>query len=232
MGKLREIRRRVNEWGLRRAAHWEVMHALARVLGIRVHYIIVSSGSGRWGRMAPPVIPEGYRVHMVGLDDLLPFVGSAADFSERFLRDAFAGGDVCVASFHGSELVGCSFQSGGRSPVTDQLDILIPKGFRYTYKTWIHPAHRRRNLSQIQGYVRYHARGGQSNDRGIWYVETHNYPSLLHSYRHPRERDLVMGFIGWWSLFGRQVPFRTRAARWLGVELVRKDDTRPRLYVR
>lgn len=232
MGKLREFRRRLDEWGPGRALHWEAMNALARLFGARVHYVIVGSGSGRVGRMTRPTIPAGYEVRMVWLDDLLPFVDTVSDLSEAFLRDAFGRGDVCVASFFHGALVGCSFQSGGRSKVTEQLDILVPEGFRYTYKTWIHADHRRRNLSQMQGYVRHHARSGESRDRGIWYVETHNYASLLHSYRHPNERSLGMGLIGWFSFFGRQVPFRTRAASWLGVELVRKDDARPRQFIR
>jgi len=179
---------------------------------------------------------------MVGLEDLLPFADRVADLSADFLETAFARGDSCVASFYragaGSDddLVGFSFQSGGCAKVTGQLDILIPAGFRYTYKTWIHPAHRRRNLSQAQGYVRTHARThagtGDDGARGMWYVETHNNASLLHSYRHPRDRYLDMGLIGWFSWFGRQIPFRTRRARWLGVELIRHGDLRVRQHTR
>ena len=214
-----------------RAIHWQIMRSLAVVLGLRVHYVFVGSGSGRLDRVAAPEIPVGYQVRMVALAELLPYAGTVPNLSAAFLEEAFAGGDVCVASFHGDELVGFSFQSGGRSPVTRQLDILVPEGFRYTYKTWVHAEHRRRNLTQIQNYVRHHSRSGEDRRRGFWYVETHNYPSLLHGYRRPEDRALVMGLIGWISLFGRQVPFRSSRARWLGVELVRKDDHRARQYV-
>jgi hypothetical protein len=208
------------------------MSALARFAGIRVHYVLVGSGSGRVSRAEPPRIPAGYQVRMVGRDDLLPYAGRVTDLSAGFLDVAFGRGDVCVASFFGDELVGISFQSGGRAKVTEQLDILVPEGFRYTYKTWIHPAHRRRNLSQAQTYVRTRARAAADLDRGLWYVETHNYASLLHGYRHPRDRYLDMGLIGWISWFGREIPFRTRRAAWLGVELVRRGDRRVRQYTR
>lgn len=63
-------------------------------------------------------------------------------------------------------------------------------------------------------------------------AETHNYPSLLHGYRHPRLRGLRMGFCGWITVFGRQIPFNSRRARWIGFEFVRREDHRRRQYVR
>jgi hypothetical protein len=40
-----------------------------------------------------------------------------------------------------------------------------------------------------------------------------------------------MGFCGWITIFGRQIPFTSRRARWVGFELVRNDDNRRRQYV-
>lgn len=205
------------------------MQFLARGLGFHVHYVFVGSGSGRTGRLPPPIVPDGYRVRMVDADELERHVGLAPGITPAFVDGVRRLGDACVASFRQGRLVGFSFESTCRAVVNDQLDILIPAGFRYTYKTWVDPAHRQRNLSQIQNYVRYHARRRDHAERDIWYVETHNYLSLLHSYRQPGERELRMGLIGWISLFGRHVPFRTPASRWLGVEFVRKDDRRSRL---
>lgn len=207
------------------------MHTLARFLGLRISYLFLGSGSGRWSRMAPPVVPEGYDVKMVDLEDLLPYVNSVPDLTETFLQTAFRRGDVCVASFCGSELAGFSFRSTSRASLTDQLDITVPPGFTYTYKTWISADHRQRNLSQIQGYVRHHAIPKDHGARGIWFVETHNYPSLLHSYRYPSDRALIMGFIGWITIFGYQLPITTRRARWLGVDAVRSGQDSQRSYV-
>lgn len=207
------------------------MRVLARGLGLRVHYVLVGSGSGRVLRQDAPEVPAGYRVTMADLDTLLPYA-DLPNLPLSFLQAAFAEGDVCVASFHQQALVGFSFQSTTRAPVTDQLDVLIPPGFRYTYKTWVHADHRRRNLSQIQNYVRAHSRPSDDRLSGVWYVETHNYASRLHSYRHPRDRALSIGLIGWFSFRGREIPFRTPAARWLGIELVRREDRRPRQVTR
>jgi hypothetical protein len=232
MGRYERFIQRKAEWGLRRAIYWQAMTLVGRFVDFRIHYVFVGSGSGRLDRSDPPAVPEGYSVRMVGLEELRPFAGRVPDLPLEFLESAFSNGDLCVASFFGSSLVGYSFRSTTRATVTDQLDIWIPDGFRYTYKTWVEAKHRRRNLSQIQGYVRHRAQVADVRARGIWYVETHNYPSLLHSYRHPADRSLHMGFIGWFTIFGRQVPFRTPAARWLGVEFMRKDDTRPRQFIR
>jgi hypothetical protein len=232
MRKLEGFRQRKADWGLRRASYWQFMNLLARLVDFRIHYVFIGGGSGRMDRMPAPEVPAGYDVRMVGMDELRAFTSTVADLSMEFLESAFENGDSCVASFFHGSLVGFSFRATKRAVVTDQLDLLVPDGFRYTYKTWIDREHRRRNLSQIQGYVRHNAQPGDGRARGIWYVETHNYPSLLHSYRHPTDRSLIMGFIGWLSWFGRQIPFRTPAARWLGVELVRKDDVRPRQFVR
>ncbi len=40
-----------------------------------------------------------------------------------------------------------------------------------------------------------------------------------------------MGLCGWITLFGRQIPFNTRRAKWIGFELVRKEDHRRRQYI-
>ena len=230
MSRFRGFSDRKDQWGLKRALHWQLMNFLARYFGLRLSYLLLGSGSGRLDRMDASCIPEGYDVRMVALGDLLPFTGSVPDLTADFLERSFSNGDVCVASFMEGELVGFSFRTGTRASLSKQLDILIPKGFHYTYKTWIHHDHRRRNLSQAQGYVRHRSLPTDYASRGIWFVETHNYASLLHGYRHPRERAIGMGFLGWFSLGGKEFPFTSRAARWLGVEVVRKGDLRTRHY--
>jgi hypothetical protein len=231
VGRFDGILERTQQWGFRRALYWQLMNVLRHAIGLRLHYVLVGSGSGRLGRIDPPEVPERYSARMVNFEDLLHFVGKVPDLSRDFLEVAFSRGDICVASFFDNELVGFSFQSQVRAQVSAQLEILAPAGFRYTYKTWIHSDHRRRNLSQLQDYVRHCSRDTKSRDRGMWYVETSNYPSLLHSYRHPNDRTLKIGYVGWYSFFGRHIPFRSSWARWLGVELLSRQDTRTRLSI-
>jgi hypothetical protein len=108
----------------------------------------------------------------------------------------------------------------------------VPAGFRYGYKGWTHPDHRRQNLSRMRGFVRRSCVAKDHQVRTISYIETHNYASLLHSYRSPTLRSIRMGFAGWITLFGRKIPFNSRHARWVGFEFVRKHDPGRRQYVR
>ncbi len=209
---------RAAQWGVRRALYWQLMHACKNWLGFNIHYVKLGSGMRNIYEDERPTFPEGYQVKMVCLQDLLAFADSIPDMSSAFLKTAFGNGDLCVASFCGAELVGISFESGTRAPVTRQLELEIPKGIDYIYKTWIHPQHRQKNLSQVQGWVRRQSRGVDTQTWSMWYVETHNYPSLLHSYLHPRERRISGGLIGWVRLFGREFPFRSPRARWLGIK--------------
>jgi hypothetical protein len=228
--KLQHFRQRKRDWGLKRALHWELMHAMS-LIGFRLNYVNVGSNMKEILGEARPTAPTGYETRVVGLAEMLPHAGRVPDLSQAFLEEAFARGDVCTANFFDNQLVGFSFSSFTRARATDQLDVLVPAGFRYGYKSWTHPEHRRANLSRMRGYTRRQTLPSDRMQRSISYVETHNYPSLLHSYRHPRERSLRMGFCGWITVFGRQIPFNSRRAKWIGFEIVRRDDHRRRQYV-
>jgi hypothetical protein len=115
--------------------------------------------------------------------------------------------------------------------VTEQLEVLVPDGFRYGYKGWTHPDHRRRNLSQKGTWVKKTQAGRPFGERGIWYIETHNYASLLRGYRNPRVRHINMGVVGWFTLFGRQIPFATRTAKWIGFHFSRRGQQPRRQYI-
>lgn len=101
----------------------------------------------------------------------------------------------------------------------------------YTYKGWTHPDHRRAKLTAARIYLRQQLVRSHRRQWSISYTETHNYASLLHGYRHPRARGVRMGFCGWITLFGRQIPFNSRRARWVGFELIRRDDDGQRQHV-
>jgi hypothetical protein len=230
MEKLDNFRKRKADWGWRRALYWELMNLLFK-LGIHVHYVNVGADLREIvGEEEPKVAPE-YQTRVASLHDLLPHLGSVPKLSREFLDTAFGRGDVCVANFHNGTLVGFSFSSYVRARVSEQLDVLVPNGFRYGYKAWTHPDHRRQNLSRMRGFVRRRSIRADHSQRTISYIETHNYASLLHSYRSPRLRALRMGFCGWVTIFGRQVPFNSRRAKWVGFEFVRNEDTGKRQYV-
>ena len=202
-----------------------------RRFGLRLYYVQVESNLSEVRDDPAPVVPAGIDTRIVPIESLEPHAGRVDDLDHEFLQQASARDDQCVANFAGDELVGYAFVSFTRAPVTDQLDVLVPRGFQYIYKGWTHPDYRRANLTKARQHVRRKALLKNRAPRGIRYIETHNYASLLHGYRAPSDRDLHMGFCGSITIWGREVPFNTRRARWIGFELVRKTDTRPRQYV-
>lgn len=207
------------------------MHALGRCFGIRVHYVQVGADRNDLLDPEPPVIPPGYAVRFGTKADFLPYVGKIEDLDSEFLEQAFERNDECSVAFYEGRLVSFCFCSRDRTRVTPQLDVLVPPGFRYLYKAWTEPGHRRKNLSTAQSWMRVTYGNRPFSERTLSYTETHNYPSLLTKYLHPNKRPLAMGLAGWITIFGRQIPINSRGARWIGFEFVRREDTRTRQYV-
>ena len=130
------------------------------------------------------------------------------------------------------ELVSYGFATRVKARVTPQLELHVPKNFRYAYKSWTRDDHRRKHISRMGGHVRaFHNPKRKYEERALWIVLVHNYASLLHGYRFPSERGFRMGYVGWIRLFGKQIPFNSRKAKWIGLEVRRRGDERVRQYM-
>lgn len=231
MKRVSNLVARLRQWGLARTVYFYVMATLRRMFGLQLAYVrITPDRMGGW--FDKQYSPPEYETRPVDYDDLAPYADLPGyDLSTDFLTRAFSPGCECAANFYGGELVGYGFITRARAPVTEQLDVVVPHGFRYGYKSWTHQDHRRKNLSGMRAYVRRTEFNRPVAERGIDYVETHNYPSLLHGYQHPADRSIYMGFVGCIRLFGREVPFATRRAKWIGFRWVRKQDDGKIQYV-
>lgn len=221
---LRRFRQRSADWGVGRALYWYLMSLLAK-FGIRLSYVFVGSPLANRDYIE---LPEGYHNRVVSLADLAPFVDRVEGLDAEFYALAQAHGDLCIGSFFNDQLVGYSFLSESRTRVNAQLDVIVPTGFSYSYKSWTDPQHRRARLSSARLYLSNMA--FKDRKRAFYYVETHNYASLLRSYRPLGQRRIRYGYIGWITCFGRQIPFASRHARWLGVEFVPRGVTYERYY--
>jgi len=219
------------EWGAARSGYWLVMRFLARYLGIHVHYVAVGADRIDLSESTPPSTPREYDTRLVGKADLLPYAGRVPGITVDILEQAFEFGDECSASFYEGQLVAYGFIKRSRVIVTQQLDALVPEGFRYGYKAWTHPQHTQRGLARLGAYLRHEGPHIRFEERSVSYIETHNYASLLHSYLPPNKRFIRMGLVGWITLWGRQFPFNSRRAKWLGFEFVRKEDSGSRHYL-
>ena len=223
---------KIADWGLPRALYASLMHFLAKRLGFRIHYVFI--GANRPDLMATscPQTPPGYAVRLAKKSDLQPFVCSSKhNLSSDFINNAFANQDECYVVLCNQELVSFSFTTRVAAPVTAQLEIVVPEGFRYAYKSWTDVEHRRNNLSKLRHWVKINSADTPFNERSLFYIETHNYASLLHGYRNPSNRAQRAGVVGWLTLFGREIPFASRTAKWVGFEFRRKDKDHRRQYI-
>ena len=221
-------RERIREWGVRRALYWQFMHALKKVFGLHLHYANVGADRDDLRDPNPPAVDPEFVCKMGCKADFLPFVDKVPNLDAEFVEEAFARGDECSIVTHRGQLVNFCFVSRGRTRVTPQLDVLVPEGFRYVYKGWTHPDFRRKHLSSLGSWLRNTQHHRPHEERSLSYVETHNFPSLLRSDKHPLRRSIRIGYVGWIDIFGHQIPFNSRKAKWIGFEFVRKDDTRVR----
>ncbi|NKB97149.1 MAG: hypothetical protein GKR90_01425 [Pseudomonadales bacterium] len=213
---------RVDQFGLKRAVFWYLTTLIERTFKVHVHYVFVTQSIPDRQDFFPP---EGYEHRAVAPIDLLPYVPVCDELSEEMLRESEANKDTCLASFYQNELVGFDFSSTSRAPVTDQLDFVVPSGFRYGYKGWTHPDHRRKKLSQ--GRIELHK---TLRTAAMFYIKINNYPSLLRPYRYPGARRMHTGYVGWIEFRERQIPFASRRAKWVGCEFAPKGETLKRRY--
>lgn len=217
------IKEKALQWGWRRSVYWHVMHWLATRALFRIHYVSIGADRPalRMIYRAALDVPDGYTVRWGTREDFLPAIGTLPDVDQQFVDDAFGRGDECVVVYYRDELVNYCFGTRAWARVSEQLRVVVPKGFRYIYKAWTHPDHRRKHLSALNAQFRNLTREAPFEERSISYVETHNYPSLLNTGRHPSERGIRCGLVGWFTVFGRQIPFSSRHAKWIGFEFSR-----------
>lgn len=228
-GKFKE---RLN-WGWSRLIAFYFFSSLERGLGLHVYRVWVGGGIATlWHDQLPTAVPIEYPTYRLEPQDLIPYVSEENGLTEAFLTGAQMRGDQATVVFHKDNIVSYGFESNARSPFEHDLELLIPPGFRYGYKSWTHPDFRRKGLTKYRSKVNWddqRANGGLR--RGIWYIKFHNYPSLLTDvYEQPHERPLYSGCLIVLKAFRRTFYFNSRRAKWLGSVLVREGEAARRTY--
>ncbi len=214
---------RLHTWGWHRAVTALCIGLLRRLIGLRLCRVEISPA--RLDLMTSPLLPQGYTLALVDCADLTQHTTLADSLPPEFLENAASRGDRCCAAFFNSEPVACRFETRERTSLTDQLDIVVPQDFRFTYKTWSHPDHQDRSLQDACAYLL--DQFGFRNEwmvRTVSFVDVDDYESRLHEYVYPVHWRQHTGYIGWVSLFGRQFLFNTRWAKRTGLVLRRHDD--------
>lgn len=132
--------------------------------------------------------------------------------SESFVRQAFAKGDTCDATFEGTRLVAYAWRTTRRAVVNQDLSLqLHGTGFRYGYKIFVSPQYRGLRISYSN--ARYHdplyVHAGINKDIG--YIDLHNTLSLKNAYRDPNRT--CIGFAGYLKCGPHYLTFRTARVR-------------------
>jgi hypothetical protein len=220
-------------WGVPRLVAYYFFAGLERFLNLPVYRVWVGSGirSARHDQL-PKEIPEEYPTCRLEPRDLIPYASEKNGLDEAFLEGAQTRGDRATAVFSKNKIVSYSFESTTRTPFEHDLELLIPPGFLYAYKSWTHPDFRRRGLTKYIGKVKFDERWANGGlKRGIWYIKFHNYPSLLTNvYQQPQHRPLYVGSMVVLKALGRTVYFNSRRAKWFGCVLVREGEAACRTY--
>jgi len=222
---------RNRDWGLARVTYARVMRVLHWLFGFRLNAIYVGAARPDTLRPDRAAIPEGYTSRICSREAFLPDLLAQNYVSEELLDREFGNDDVAVGAYYQGKLVAYQFITRQRVRLTEQLDAIVPAGFRTSYRGWTHPDHRRKNLSYNLGYtLQKYCWEIDFNERVIWYIESHNFASRLHHYRNPREWSLIMGYFGWFRFFGKQIPFNSRWATRIGFIAVRKGAGSNKYY--
>ncbi|MEM7099928.1 MAG: hypothetical protein AAF541_16795 [Pseudomonadota bacterium] len=220
-----------HDWGKHRYFLAALMRTLRRAIGLRFNYVFVGSDRPDFLDANQGALAQGYTSQLCTKSDLVDHASPDNMLTEAFLAEVNWEIHDCAAAFCEGKLVAYKFAARKRVRLTEQLDVIVPTGFRTTYKAWTHPDHRQNNLSYHLSHVLHkHCHAKKFRERTIFYIESTNYASLLHGYLDPRQASLRMGYFGWISVFGRQIPFNSRWAKRIGYYALRKDDTRTRYY--
>lgn len=172
------------------------------------------------GRVEPAFLacPAGYRAAFLSRSALAGFAKDAAsELSPRFVREALAAGDECLAICAGESLAAYGWYSTNATPAgSPELLLHFAPGYVYMYKGFTAPQHRGRRLHAIgktHALRHYRSKGYRGL---ISYVESTNFDSLRSNARMGYE---TFGSIYVARLFGRWFSFSTPGCRRFGLRI-------------
>ncbi len=156
----------------------------------------------------PNELENGVSIRMATRDDLIRAAHEMPkQLGFRFLEDALARGDICLAAFHDETMVAFIWRSFTRVPHADGLWVEVEWPYRYGYKAYTKPDFRGQGLSGWLSRLGDEVCLDKGFRYGVGFVETHNYPSIKADLR---VGGRMVGYAGYLKLFGKAYPFRTR----------------------
>lgn len=213
--KFENLRADAIRWGWKRTFLIRVVSALRRYVGLHIYRINVRP---LVAHSPESCLPGGLTVRIVPREELLKAAGDPdLDLDLDFIRDALARGDMAFGAFEGDRLVGYTWRTFTAAPDRDGLWARVHHPYQYSYKAFTRPSHRRKRIHvAITAFAdAYLLRRGYAFEVG--YLEIGNFASIgLADFMGRRK----IGYAGYVRCFGRSIPFRSRAVKKIGAELL------------
>lgn len=206
----------MDRWGFWPALYMRLMNRLHRWLivsrvQLRVQNIGLTDTTAQ---------QQGCTVRLATRDELLA-AAREPDFGlvPADVDAALARGDICAAAFDNGRMVSYVWRSFSSARYGDDLWIEISKPYRYGYKAYTAPEHRGRHLQNSVALFTDHLCAERGHTHSLSLIETHNYPSLQ---SEARRHSRLVGWVGYFKVFGRTYPFRSPGAQKHGLGIRRE----------
>lgn len=214
------MREEIDRWGWPRYLHMRLMWDLNRVVGLDLFWIT----RRKLGPRGDP--PDSVRTQLASREVIDPYLQDPSyNLRKRWVVDSFARGDVCVATFVDDRLAAYGWVAYKPVPHAGQIWIDFDSGHRYTTSSFTHPDFRGRHIRGSFGALdaldREHA-----VTHSLSAINTHNFASLR---ADARTGAKIVGFAGYFEVFGRVFAFRSPGAKKYGFRFHCPDDSQARV---
>jgi hypothetical protein len=207
MTRFSSARKEAEHFGWPRVLWARLLHALDTHLGLTV--CVVTQRPLQ--EVEPAPLPPNTEVRICTEDEALAIANDPDMLlTPEFVRDAYARGDCCIATWIDGRVIAFSWKCFSRQPYRHGVWIEFSPGHVYSYHAYTHRAFRGRHLRDAQSrrFDREWLRRG--NRYTVGYIDLWNLPSRQLARR--RETPVV-GLAGFWLVRGRAWCFRTRGVQ-------------------
>ena len=195
-------REKLNRWGFRRAVYASLMRLvrpwffLCRITTRPIDPDIVVADHY-----------DGIVMRQASRDDLLAAIEAyPAQLSLEFVDAAEVRGDFCVGAFDGPRMVAWAWASSSTAPHGDGLCVKVDAPYSYSYKWFTHPEYRGNGLVPQISLLRDKISAENGCTDVVAFTETSNYSSRQSAIRLGAR---LVGYAGYFTVFGKSYPFRT-----------------------
>jgi GNAT superfamily N-acetyltransferase len=192
----------LQRWGLRKAI-W------SKLMGWAKPWFFLCRVNALEIEAYPEVAPPGGQltIRLATREDLLAAAEEYPDqLSASFVEEAMSRGDYCVAAFDQAQMVAWAWASFDLAPHGDGLWVKVEPPYSYGYKWYTKPEYRGRGIILQLTVLRDKIGREAGRTHNIGFVETHNYASWRSTRRLGSH---MVGYAGYFKLFGKPYPFRT-----------------------